>query len=219
VASAATISPVSASMRSACPGSGWTTTRVVTDYVTNRRGGVDRPLFTYTCRTGTTCASSAATYDEVVGVAAQTFVDTTPGTGPQELRIFSGVHLRNQNQAPIASFVATPASTTRTVVLNASASTDYEGRTLNYYWFDQLMPATASINCAQATVTGIGSPRTLWGAAGYLGEGIALSHTFALADGVAGTTRNVGLVVCDPGDRYGTAGIPPQSTIAVQIPS
>ncbi len=218
VANAATPAPVTAAMRGGCPGTGWTKTGVVADYVTNRRAGLVRPLFTYTCRTATACTSATATYDEVVFVAVQTFIDTTPNRGPAELLVSSGVHLRNQNQAPLANLVATPSSASRTVVLNASGSGDYEGRTLDYYWFDQIMPAVASIDCARPTVSGAGSPQTLWGAAGYIGDAVTLTHLFALADGLAGTTRNIGLVVCDPGDRYGTAGVPPQPAIAVAIP-
>jgi len=219
VADATVTTPVTAAMRGGCPGSGWSTTRVVADYVTNRQAGQDRSLFQYTCTTATSCAADAATYDQIVNVAVETIVDSTPGTGPPEQRVASAVYLRNQNQAPVASFVATPASASRTVVLNASASTDFEGRTMDYHWFDDVLPAAASINCAQATVTGSTAPRTLWGAAGYIGEGIALTHTFAALDGLAGTTRNIGLVVCDPGDRHDTAGVPPDATIAVQIPS
>jgi prepilin-type N-terminal cleavage/methylation domain-containing protein len=217
VASAATPAPVTTALRSGCPGTGWTATRVVADYVTNRRPGFDRPLFSYTCRTGTGCSAGAATYDEVVYVAAQIFIDTTPGRAPEELRVSSGVHLRNQNQAPVAGFVATPTAS-RTVVLNASGSTDYEGRTLDYYWFKQSMPAVASIDCAQPTVTGAGSAPSLWGAAGFIGDGVTLSYEFPPTDGIAGATRNIGLVVCDPGDRYGTAGVSPQPAIAVVIP-
>ena len=141
-----------------------------------------------------------------------------PGTGPTELRVASGVYLRNQNQAPVAAFVSSRGSASRTIVLNASGSTDYEGRTMDYYWFKDTMPAQTSIDCAHPTVTGSG-PRTLWGSNGYLGEGITLSHTFPSGDGAAGSTRNIGLVVCDPGDRFDTLGMPPESTIAVQIPS
>ena len=119
----------------------------------------------------------------------------------------SGIYLRNQNQAPIASFVATPASTSSTVVLNASASTDFEGRTLNYFWFVGSRPAIAAIDCANPAITGSGPLRTLWGASGFAGESITLSYTFTPAERLLGPTANVGLVVCDPGDRYGTAGI------------
>jgi len=215
-------SAVTAAMRTGCPAGGasstlWTATRIVADHVTNRRAAQDRPLFSYRCTSGTTCTASAATFDQIVNVSTQLLVDTTPGAGAPELRVATGIYLRNQNQAPTASFVTTPGSSSRTVVLNASASTDYEGRTMNYYWFKQTMPALASIDCASPTVSATGPVRTLWGAAGFIGESITLSHTFPSTDGAAGTTRNIGLVACDPGDRYGTAGISP--TIAVQIPN
>ena len=218
VPNSAAAAPVTAGMRSACPGTGWTRTAVVVDYVTNRVGGQDRPVFNYGCSVGTTCTASSATYDQVVQVDAQTLVDTTPGTGPAEVRVSSGVYLRNQNQAPVAS-LAWSASTSRTVVLNGSGSTDFEGRTMNYYWFKQNRPATADIDCAHPTITGSGALRTLWGAAGFLGEGITLSHTFPPGDGPAGTAVPFGLIVCDPGDRYGTAGISPQAAVNVNIPT
>jgi prepilin-type N-terminal cleavage/methylation domain-containing protein len=219
VAGAAAATTVSGPMRTGCPGSGWTTTRVVADHVTNRRAGQDRPLFAYGCTSGTSCSTSAASYDQVVKIGTLLIVDTTPGTRTPELRVQSGVYLRNQNQAPVASFVTTPSSASRTVVFNASGSSDFEGRTLDYYWFDQVMPVMASIDCAHPTVAGSGSPQTLWGAAGYIGEGIALGHTFAPSDGAAGTSRSIGLVVCDPGDRYHSAGVAPQPAITVQIPA
>jgi type II secretory pathway pseudopilin PulG len=216
VPSAAAGTPVTAQMRAACPGSGWTTTRVVADYVSNRRNGLDRPLFSYTCTSGTTCTSSAATYDQVVNISAQTLIDTTPGVAPAELRVASGVYLRNQNQPPVAGFVASP-SATRTVELNAANSSDFEGRTLDYYWFKDTMPAAARIDCSQPTITGNLAPKTLWGSAGFIGVGVVLAYTFPLADGLL--TRNIGLVVCDPGDRYDSVGIPPEATVAVQIPT
>ena len=104
-----------------------------------------------------------------------------------------------------------------TVVLNASASTDFEGRTLNYFWFVGSRPAIAAIDCANPAITGSGPLRSLWGASGFAGESITLSYTFTPAERLLGPRANVGLVVCDPGDRYGTAGI--TSPIPVQIPS
>ena len=218
VANAAAAQTVSAPMRAGCPGSGWTASRVVADFVTNRRAGGDRPLFTYGCTSGTTCTSQAATYDQVVSIGMLLIVDTTPGTSTGELRVQSGVYLRNQNQAPVARFATTPSSMSRTVMLNASASSDVEGRTLDFYWFAQLMPEAASIDCAHPTVSGSGSPKTLWGSAGYIGDGITRGYTFAPSDGEPGASRNIGLVVCDPGDRHDSAGIAPQPAIAVQIP-
>ena len=213
VASSATASPVTSAMRASCPGSGWTTTQVVADYVTNRRTGTARPMFQYSCTVGTTCTASQATYDQIVNITAQLVVDTTPGYGPTELPVISSVFLRNQNQAPVASFVWTRSSTSRTVILNAAGSTDYEGRTLDYYWFKTAMPLAASIDCAHPTVTGTGTPRTLWGATGFIGDGVTLTHTFPGTDGPAGTIRNIGLVACDPGDRYDVLGMAPKALV------
>jgi type II secretory pathway pseudopilin PulG len=216
VPSAATPTPVTAAMRAGCPGSGWSSTRVVTDYVTNRRSGMDRPLFSYTCSAGTACTTDATRYDQVIAIEAQTILDTTPGTGPTEMRVASSVYLRNQNQPPVASFQATPASASRTVTLNASGSTDFEGRTLAFYWFKQQMPATASIDCAHSDPVANGATQTLWGAGTvFIGEGITLTHTFPPSDGIAGASRTIGLVVCDPGDRYPLGGV---LTQPVQIP-
>jgi prepilin-type N-terminal cleavage/methylation domain-containing protein len=219
VTNAAVATPVSPGMKTGCPGTDWTTTHVVADYVTNLRDGLARPLFSYGCSTGTACTADPTRYDELVGITAQTLIDSSPGTGPAELRVVSGVHLRNQNQAPVANFPTPTPTASRTVVLNASGSTDFEGRTMNYYWFKRFVPAAAAIDCAHPAVTGSGALRTLWGAAGFLGEGVTLSHTFPSTDGLADTQVPFGLVVCDPGDRYGTAGIPPGPPINVAIPS
>ncbi len=218
VANAGLTAPVTPAMRSGCPGSGWTSVQVVVDHVTNLRAGLDRPTFSYECASGSDCTASAANYDQVIGVRPEIFLDTTPDAPPAELRLSSGVFLRNQNQAPVARFEWTP-SASRSVVLNAAASSDFEGRSLRYYWFDKVLPAAANIDCAQPTATGSGSPRTLWGAAGFIGDGISRTHTFPLTDGVAGTPQHIGLVVCDPGDRHDTAGIAPRPLIAVPIPT
>lgn len=219
VPSASTPTTVSAAMRSGCPGTGWTTTGTVVDHVTNRRAGMDRPLFSYTCSSGTSCTETPSTYDEVVAITAQTILDTTPDEAPAELSVTSSVYLRNQNQPPVALFQATPSSASRTVTLNASGSTDFEGRTLSYYWFKHQMPATASIDCAHPDPVDHGPdlPQTLWGAGTvYIGSGITLTHTFPLSDGVAGGSHTIGLVVCDPGDRFPAGGV---LTHPVQIPS
>lgn len=203
-----TASPVTSDMRGPCPGAGWTTTSVVAQGVTNRRDGLDRPLFGFSCLSGTSCTANAATYDQVTGITAETFVDTTPGTGAAEARVSSGVFLRNQNQAPTASFVHSLGTGSRTISLNASASSDPENRTLTYYWFKGTMPALADINCANATVTyPTVSTQRLWNVDTLIGRGINLTYKFPASDGAAGTTRNIGLVVCDPGDRFATAGI------------
>ena len=193
-------SPSIAGMSGACPGTGWTKTQVVADHVTNRIGGVDRPIFSYTCLDGTSaCLASTDDYDQIINVNAQLMVDTSPQKAPPELLVATGVYLRNQNQEPVAEFEATPVPTpARTVMLNGSGSTDYEGRTLTYFWFKGTVPATDSIRCDQPTPTTSAGVKTLWGAT-LIGEGVTLTHTFPASDGGAQT---IGLVVCDPGDRF-----------------
>ncbi len=208
---------VTPEMRAGCPGSGWTRSAVVADHVTNKIAGQDRPVFSYSCIDGTAlCTGSAATFDQIVNVSAQTIVDSTPGTSPREMKVSSGVHLRNQNQAPVASLVATP-TLSRTILLNGSGSTDYEGRTLSLWWFKGTMPTSIACDKPLVTVDASGQ-RTMWGGS-LIGDGITLSHAFPLGDGIAGTTYNVGLVVCDPGDRFGSVGVPPGAPISVKIPN
>src|SRR5882757_8790139 len=91
---------------------------------------------------------------------------------------------------------------TRTLIFNASGSSDYEGRTLGYFWFAGAPPATASIHCdnTATTVDTSTPPNTiLWGAA-LIGQGITLNYTFPTSG-----AKTVTLVACDPGFRSGTA--------------
>ncbi len=50
---ASTAYAVTAGMRGACPGTGWTKSEVVADWVTNRADGRERPVFAYRCTDGT----------------------------------------------------------------------------------------------------------------------------------------------------------------------
>jgi type II secretory pathway pseudopilin PulG len=169
-----------------CPGTGWITSRVVTDHVTNLRDGLNRSLFTYICADGgTTCTGSSSTLDQVTRVRTTLWVDANGASFPSETPITSGVYLRNQNQAPTARESVSPLSgQARTYLLNGSASTDPEGRTLNYHWFKSAAPSPVTCGALPPT-----------GSADYLGEGITLTAT--LSSG----SQSVYLVVCDPGDR------------------
>lgn len=109
---------------SACPASGWDGTyRVVATRVTNRTGGQNRPLWTY----------SQATTGEVSGVKLNLFMNSEPKRRGREVGLETGVFLRNQNRAPTAAFTATTVGTQH-VLLNGSASYDPEGQPLEFHW-------------------------------------------------------------------------------------
>ena len=189
----------------ACPApSGWGVSKVVGDNIVNKSAGRTVPVFTYRCVDGTvSCTTTTLAFDKIVGVGTQLLVDTTPGKDPAELQVSSGVYLRNQNQAPTAVFTSTPvAGASRTVQLNASSSSDFENRTLSFYWFQGSMPT--KVICDKPEETVVGPKRIgMWGSSRFLGRGVVLRNVFEAADGAAGTSQTIGLVACDPGGRYG----------------
>ena len=81
-----------------------------------------------------TCPASSAEYPKLTTVALDLFSDIDPARRPLEKRLSSAVFLRNQNEVPTAAFTQRQVSSRR-VLLNASASGDPEGRTLQYFWF------------------------------------------------------------------------------------
>jgi prepilin-type N-terminal cleavage/methylation domain-containing protein len=196
-----TSADVTASMTGTCPGTGWTTKTIASENVVNKIGGRDRPLFSFVCTDGTaSCTAASSTYDQIVGVGSQLYVDTTADYAAPEQRVASSVYLRNQNQAPDAHFDVTSAGS-RTVILNASGSSDYEGRTLAYYWFKGTIPTTAAVTCDAPTTALDASNRTiLWGGV-LIGTGVTLNYVFPAADGAAGASQDIALVACDPGGR------------------
>jgi hypothetical protein len=107
----------------ACPGTGWTSTRMLAHHVTNYSGGLTRPLFTY----------NSATPAEIASIHADLRVDLDTSRDPLETSLTTGVFLRNQNRVPSASF--SWSTDTRGAVLNASASADPEGQPLKYEWY------------------------------------------------------------------------------------
>jgi prepilin-type N-terminal cleavage/methylation domain-containing protein len=205
----ATATAPTAAMMASCPGTVATTTpapagtwvskRMVADFVTNRMGGVDRPVFSYSCSwlAPSTCPASSADYTRITNIGAQMYVDVNPGKSPAELRVVSSIFLRNQNEAPIADFSAT-AGGTRAVILNASSSLDPEGRTLAYDWFlgNGTITLTPEEACAQEIKQKANGSTLI-----YLGQGT--TYRYAVPTGIA-SPMNIQLVVRDPGCLYAT---------------
>jgi hypothetical protein len=117
-----------------CPGAGWTTTVQQADYVVNRRGGLDRPLFRYSGDAGAITATDAASRADITRVQTDAWVDLDTTRNPVETNLASGVVLRNQNREPKALFTITVVGT-HTVQLNGSQSEDPEAQPLTYEWY------------------------------------------------------------------------------------
>lgn len=198
-AASTTSSPITSAMQTGCPAaSGWSSSRIVADHVVNYYAGRTRPMFSFRCAYGGgTCVNSTTTYDQLIGVDANLYLDTDPTDKLPEQAVTSGVYLRNQNQAPTAEFTATTITgTARTILFNASGSSDYEQRTLSFYWFLNSMPTAANIRCGTPPDT----TQNTWGGT-YAGSGLTFQYTWPGTTPAAGTSQAVGLVVCDPGDR------------------
>jgi prepilin-type N-terminal cleavage/methylation domain-containing protein len=160
---------------SACPGSGWTTTMLVTDHVVNRVGTQNRPMFVY----------NATDPQRISQIHADLYIDPTPGRAPVETRLGSGVTLRNQNRVPVARLDVTAAP--GKLVLNGSASEDPEGMPLTYQWY--LDPPTPLPDCTLA-------PKP----ASCVGEGVVFEAPVA-----EGSSHRIVLLVKDPAGLPATA--------------
>lgn len=172
-----TTSTLTAGMAASCPGTGWTATRTVTDVAVNRTAGLDRPVFSYSCPGMAVCGTDLL---KVKGIRSDLYLDLDVRDRPLAERVSTAIHLRNQNEPPVAEGTWRPGSV-RSVLLNASGSTDPEGRTLQYYWF-------------------VGAPPAGWGC----GQTPPLTSNYligitATLNGTSGTSQLVTLVVCDPG--------------------
>jgi type II secretory pathway pseudopilin PulG len=176
---------LTAAMTASCPaptGSGsWATKRLIADHVTNKNG-VDRPLFQFNAPTSTSA--------KITEVHASLFIDVDPTRPPAETRISSGVFLRNQNQAPTASFTISSGGPGR-FLMNAATSSDPEGRTLGYFWY---LGSNPSFTNALATGACNASD-------GCIGAGVIEDYTLS-----ASATGNqlFTLLVRDPGGLTAT---------------
>jgi len=177
---------------SACPGTGWTSMTSVGTGVVNARNSLARPLFYFNWPKDASGTPITTDTSAITRVRADLWVDLNPGAAPPEQRLTSGVFLRNQNQAPVAAFTACCAVTKADgphIVLNASATTDFEGRRLRYYWYYGSAPAIPT-GCAPPAPPA--TPPT-----SYLGSGIVLEAVLPLT---AASPQSVTLCAIDPGD-------------------
>jgi hypothetical protein len=138
-----------------CPDSGWGTTRLAADYVTNRTTTTKRqaiaPLFAF--HPVPSATPTTAELQAITQIRVDLFTDRNIAEAPIETELTSGVFLRNQNGHPTASFTATPGTGgTRQIILNAGASTDPENLPLTYRWCD----LTSNSTCDNTTKIGTG---------------------------------------------------------------
>lgn len=128
---AAPVNQVTSGMRSGCPSSdsSWTVTRQAGRNVSNSAQS-GRPLFTYDqpC-----CAAPYLT--AIRRVKLSIFVDMDPNARPFEAQVASEAFMRNQNQPPTANFDMLTGASATAFTLDASTSTDPEGRNLVYDWY------------------------------------------------------------------------------------
>jgi prepilin-type N-terminal cleavage/methylation domain-containing protein len=113
---------------SGCPNASWGNSTVVAEDIVNTAEATPVPVFTFT--------PGPSPVSDITAIRANLVVDTNPGASPVATDLKSGVFLRNQNRAPVASCTAQYAGTGNQVALNGSASEDPEGFNMKTYkWY------------------------------------------------------------------------------------
>ena len=175
-----------------CPNTSWARYTAVAEGVTNTLGGLDRNVFTYECsvNAAATCPASATEYSKITNVGMHLWVDSDVRDRVSELSVGTGVFLRNQNESPVAS-VSTPQRLSNVGlprwILNGSGSLDPEGRTLEYFWFEDTPPSATQIASTPCTQEFAG---TDW-------RGVTFIKKFSTSE--IGQTKTYYLLVRDPG--------------------
>ncbi len=141
-----------------CPGTGWTTQRIVADSLTNAALSPARPVFRYSGDAGLVTDTSDAARETISRVEETLIVDADPARTPAATQLTSSVILRNQNRAPTARFTYTLLNpllspTTCSVQLNGSASEDPESKPLEYQWYVDGQPRAEEGVVVQLTLT------------------------------------------------------------------
>ena len=110
-----------------CPDASWGTYRTAVGNVVNSA----RPVFAYNVEDPM----------GITEISTTLWVDVNPGKAPVETSLQTSIFLRNQNRRPTASSSA--ALNGSSIVLNGSASSDPEGRSLRFYWYDRAVGANS----------------------------------------------------------------------------
>jgi prepilin-type N-terminal cleavage/methylation domain-containing protein len=109
-----------------CPDPAWPgTARILADHIVNRVNSQDRAVWT----------PNAAVTSHISTIQTQLYVDLNAARLPREQALDTSISLRNENQAPVATFVAS-VNANGSVVLNATGSYDPEGERVSYEWRD-----------------------------------------------------------------------------------
>ena len=207
---------ITALMRTGCPstetGAGkWTTTRIVGRNISNSAQS-NRPLFRYdqTCgHVNDPVLCDAPYLTAIRRVNLSMYLDIDPNAKPDEAQVGSEAFLRNQNQPPVANFDMLTGATGTAFTLDASGSTDPEGRNLNYDWYRtptnptsgqipsdaNSLPDCRANPLATLTVSGL-----LWSC---IGNGVVLSYDFSAVG-----NPKVWLRVVDPGSLPDLSDLP-----------
>jgi type II secretory pathway pseudopilin PulG len=181
---------VTTAMTTGCPSTApWDRKTAVVRGVTNQLGGIDRNVFTYECSVDApaTCPASSSEYSKITNVGMNLWVDSNVKDRVSELNVSTGVFLRNQNESPTASVSKPQKLSQRRWILNGSGSSDPEGRTLEYFWFEGAPPTPTQIASTPCTQEFAG---TDW-------RGVTYIKNFAPADALQ--RRTFYLLVRDPG--------------------
>jgi type II secretory pathway pseudopilin PulG len=182
------VTAITPAMKVGCPNTTWTKHTAVVQGVTNTSGGIDRNVFDYECsvKEAATCPLSDAEYPKITNVGIQLWVDAQEGDQVSELNVSTGVFLRNQNEGPTAVAGWSKIDKEK-VLLNGAGSSDPEGRTLEYFWFEGTPPTAAEIAATPCTAV---PPNVVW-------QGVTFLKKFDPS--TAGQPKTFYLLVRDPG--------------------
>lgn len=134
-----------------CPATGWDSSRVLVDHVSNG----SRPIWTTDCPSGYTTADCDAGTDpgmlaRVKRIGMEIFVDEDPAKAPPETRLSTGVFFRNQNARPTAA-LGTPTVQAGHIYANASISSDPDADRMFFRWCYLGTASPGAVWCAGGT--------------------------------------------------------------------